>query len=266
MRRRFMIALIVLLTGAGVFFAYKYYSEVYLTEKELDEAEKDMDELVDELRPVQEDGQDDETEPNEVGNTADQKNPLEKAQNMNGSVVAWIKVPGTKIDYPVAQAKDNEFYLDHSVNDKYSKIGCPFLDYRCDRDFSGFNSIIYGHHITGRRMFTDISRFKDRTFFNEHSYAWLTLEDGFHKVNFIAYLNVSYDSFVYEVVLITPHDRSEYLEKVWKNAVNTTKDTSFQLPELKEKAEKEELKLLILSTCTYEFNQARGVLVGVIEQ
>lgn len=298
MKRRFIIALIILLTGAGALFAFLYYSNVYLPEKELDEAEEEMDKIIEEIRPEwdpEQDGEasgdgtgkpgnndpdsddkandpdgqngsgdkqgsDDGSNPRK-GSSRTGKDPLAKARNMNAGVVGWIRVPGTNIDYPIAQAQDNEYYLDHNVKGGYSKIGCPFLDYRCEGDFSGFNSIVYGHHINRRRMFTDISRFKNASFFDEHPSAWLTLEDGAHRVDFLAYLNVERDSFVYEVVLITPNDRQEYIDKVWESAVNVTKTESLQPSKLKEDRE---LRLLVLSTCTYEFNNARGVLIGVI--
>ena len=51
-------------------------------------------------------------------------------QKINGDIVAWIKVPGTKVDYPVVKARDNSFYLSHGIDGSYSQYGAVFMDQR----------------------------------------------------------------------------------------------------------------------------------------
>ena len=53
----------------------------------------------------------------------------EKLLNINSDTIGWIKVPGTNINYPVVQAKDNSFYLNHSFDKSYNKSGWIFADY-----------------------------------------------------------------------------------------------------------------------------------------
>lgn len=68
-----------------------------------------------------------------------------KLKRMNKDIVAWIKVPGTKVSYPIVQGKDNSTYLHRTFHKKYNPSGCIFLDYKCKKDFMSDNNVIYGH-------------------------------------------------------------------------------------------------------------------------
>ena len=71
----------------------------------------------------------------------------------NSDTVAWIKVSNTKINYPVVQTTDNEYYLNHDFNKYSTNVGWIFGDYRDDFNNFGFNTIIYGHNLINREMF-----------------------------------------------------------------------------------------------------------------
>ncbi|MCI9338913.1 MAG: class B sortase, partial [Lachnospiraceae bacterium] len=69
---------------------------------------------------------DGEAEPREV---------LEEYQNLllkNRKLIGWVKIDDTYIDYPVMQTTDNEYYLDHNMNQEYDKNGTIFMDKDCD--------------------------------------------------------------------------------------------------------------------------------------
>lgn len=60
---------------------------------------------------------------------------FERLHKINPDIVAWIEVPGTNIDYPVVQGKDNEEYMHHTFRKNYNFAGCIFLDSHCHQDF-----------------------------------------------------------------------------------------------------------------------------------
>lgn len=66
---------------------------------------------------------------------------------------AFVKVNGTDIKHIVVQGKDNEYYLSHDFNQKYSSLGCIFADYRNKLDGTDKNIIIYGHNMKNNMMF-----------------------------------------------------------------------------------------------------------------
>jgi sortase B len=85
----------------------------------------------------------------------------------NPDMVGWIKIDGTRIDYPVMYTQD-DFYLTHGFDKGESKSGVPFIDKRCTVDPFGTNTIIYGHHMKNGTMFADLENYKDEAFYREH--------------------------------------------------------------------------------------------------
>ncbi len=71
----------------------------------------------------------------------------------NSDTVGFIKVNGTNINYPIVQAKDNDFYLNHSFDKKKNAGGWVYLDYRNDINDLQDNTIIYAHGRTNNTMF-----------------------------------------------------------------------------------------------------------------
>ena len=71
----------------------------------------------------------------------------------NNETVAWIKVEGTKINYPIVQTTNNDFYLNHDFQKNSNNAGWIFSDYRNDFTNLKKNSIIYGHNMNNKTMF-----------------------------------------------------------------------------------------------------------------
>lgn len=74
----------------------------------------------------------------------------------NPDTVGWIKVDGTKVNYPVVQAENNNYYLSHAFNKRSNVGGWIFADYRVDFKDFGKNTIIYGHNMNNKTMFGSI--------------------------------------------------------------------------------------------------------------
>ena len=74
----------------------------------------------------------------------------------NPDTVGWIKVDGTKVNYPIVQAEDNDYYLSHAFNKRSNAGGWIFADYRVDFKNFGKNTIIYGHNMNNKTMFGSI--------------------------------------------------------------------------------------------------------------
>ena len=83
-------------------------------------------------------------------------------------MVAWLRIDGTHIDYPVMQANDNEWYLTRDYLGRNAVSGSVFLDFRNSADFDDGLSIVYGHRMNGDLMFSDVAKFADSGFFLSH--------------------------------------------------------------------------------------------------
>lgn len=113
-------------------------------------------------------------------------------------MVAWIKIDGTHIDYPVMQGGDNKWYLTHDYLGREVMSGSVFLDYRNRQDFSDDLSIIYGHRMNNDLMFSDVAKYADSEYLAEHRQGTLRTPSGEYKLRVVVHKIMSAEDKVYE--------------------------------------------------------------------
>ena len=87
----------------------------------------------------------------------------DKIKEQNSDLVGWIKIEGTKIDYPVLQSIDSpNFYLNHDFDKKSSIYGAPYVAEECDLTDDCRNILIYGHHMKNGSMFAALDGYLER--------------------------------------------------------------------------------------------------------
>ncbi|MCL2491248.1 MAG: class B sortase [Coriobacteriia bacterium] len=89
---------------------------------------------------------------------------FEGLRSMNPDIVAWIFIPGTRIDYPVAHTDNNDFYLNHDFEGNPSDGGSIFLETLNSPDFTDMDSRIYGHNMFDGSMFGQLPRYRKPDF------------------------------------------------------------------------------------------------------
>lgn len=170
-------------------------------------------------------------------------------QRDSREAVAWLYCAGTPINYPVAQSGDNSYYLNHLLNGTVNSNGTLFLDYRCNSDFSGAKNIIFGHHMRNGSMFGTLTKYKEQSYFNKHPVMWLTTPVQNYRIDLLAGVVTDNDSDIY--TLYEQEDLAAFLTDVRQQSTFTS---SFSMDDVS--------KILLLSTCSYEYNNARYVLIG----
>lgn len=85
----------------------------------------------------------------------------------NKDLAGWLFIEGMKIDYPVMQRDDDEYYLHHDFYGEDSKYGCLYVKEQADLD-AGTNFIIYGHNMKDGSMFGDLDLYLEESFYKEH--------------------------------------------------------------------------------------------------
>lgn len=168
----------------------------------------------------------------------------------NPDIIAWLAIPGTAIDYPVLQAADNEYYLTHDAEKKPNKNGALFLDYRVHADFSDFSSVIYGHHMKSGRMLQNLVLFKDKAYFDSHGEALLYMPGRTQRMEIFAVALVHRDSPLYAYAFFSPAEQEAHLALLREKAM------FFRDPNLAPGD-----RLILLSTCSYEYADARTIVV-----
>ena len=88
----------------------------------------------------------------------------------NPDFVAWLRIPGTNVDYPVVQTDNPDDYLNHTFSGKSSVVGTLFSLADADYAAPGRNIAIYGHHLrsSGEKMFTSLMRYKNPDFYEDN--------------------------------------------------------------------------------------------------
>ncbi len=169
----------------------------------------------------------------------------------NDAVMGWIWIGGTKIDYPVVQAEDNQYYVTHAFDGSSNANGSIFLDYRNSSDFSDYNSVIYGHNIKNGYMFGSLRQYLNEEFYKEHPSFYLITEKGTYRYEvFSSYITLATsDSYRRDF-----ENREEWFSFLSELEARSGYHTSVSL--------NDEDKIITLSTCTNGREEDRIVVHG----
>ena len=180
------------------------------------------------------------------------QNPLAELFARNHDLVGWLTISDTRIDYPVVRALDNEYYMDRDFDRNKTRAGSIFMDYRNTGTGADQHTIIYGHHTRDGTMFTDLLKFGRQDFYDQHRVITLkTLFGEAHYKVFAtyttkadpSYIRTRFDSQSFAAFMTQIEEKSNF---AW--------DTDVAFGD----------KLLTLTTCAYDFDEARFVLHAVL--
>lgn len=173
-------------------------------------------------------------------------------------IVAWLYCEDTPINYPVVQGKDNVYYLRRLTDGSYNINGSLFLDYRCDTDFYDFNHIIYGHNMKDGAMFGTIKEYKKQSYYDKHPIMYLFTPEADYKIIILAGCTIRADDQIYDLL-----KDARYTDLILDEML---KKSTFLFDENHRCTDGESPRLITLSTCTYEFENARYVLIGELRE
>ena len=167
--------------------------------------------------------------------------------------IAWIYIPDTKISYPVFQSIDNDFYLHHSGQGYYSESGAIFLDCRNYEDFNDTHSILYGHHMADGSMFAGLRNYRTEGYYDSHRYGMLITPEGNHLIEFYAGYVANVKQKAWDVEFGGEEGYAAWIDEecsyscFYSNLEPKTGD-----------------RTITLSTCSYEFDDAKFVMHGIL--
>lgn len=133
---------------------------------------------------------------------------------VNEKIVGWVSIDGTKLNNPILQAEDNEFYLDRNFKDNNSRAGSVFMDYRNDMSASNRNTILYGHAMKNGTMFGDLKKYADQAYAEEHARVYFdSLYEGYDVEVFAAY-ETTIEFYYIETDFETDEQFMHYIDEV----------------------------------------------------
>ena len=191
---------------------------------------------------------------------------FETLKKQNSDIKAWIKIDGTNINNPVYQRKKsdkdgNEFYVEHDMAKKPSRYGALFIDKnaKIGKVRNSKNVVIYGHHMRDGTMFGPLKSYTDISFYKKHPIIDFTTlyQEGKYKVFSVFITNTieSHDNGeVFNYCRESFHSDSDFLgfidDAKKRSIIDTGVDVSY------------DDEIITLSTCTYEFDEARLVVMA----
>ncbi|NCB92943.1 MAG: class B sortase [Clostridia bacterium] len=190
-----IIALLLIVIAGAVFGVYKYQQAQLAKQKE--ENAKTYTELQEQVvKPAvtaeaEPESIEAETTPEEAGDdiTVD----FAALQEVNPDIYAWIYIPGMNVSYPVVQSdgEDQSYYLNHTVEHASGLPGSIYTENFNSKDFTDFNTIIYGHKMKDGSMFGSLQSYRDTSFWEEHPEIYIYTPEK--KLTFRIFAAVLFD-------------------------------------------------------------------------
>ena len=164
----------------------------------------------------------------------------------------WLYAPDTPIDYPVVKCRSNSYYLDRMFNRKQNPAGTLFIDMRNLPDFDDPNTLIYGHHMRDGSMFHSLTDYDAPGFYDAHPFMLAVSETEIYLIEvFAGYVTTSKDH-CYDIAISDEQDMRAFVEEAQRKS-----DFASHV-EIDCGAD----RLVTLSTCAYNFENARYVVIG----
>ena len=190
---------------------------------------------------------------NRISEEAGDDIDFDALRKINPDIIGWLYYEGTVIDYPVVQGENNDMYLSMLFDRTWGGCGTLFADCITEAPFRQFNTIVYGHHMKDGTMFACLKELRDSEYCAKHPKLELTTPEGRFDLEIYAFLNEPADSNVYATNFPDEDEegKQEYINLIKSLATYITTEEMTA-----------EDRLVILSTCAYEYQEARYMVVG----
>ncbi|MBQ7295045.1 MAG: class B sortase [Clostridia bacterium] len=178
----------------------------------------------------------------------------------NQDFVGYLSADAVNLNLPVVQANDDEEYLKKNFYGQTTKYGCPFVTHLNNIDPLDMNTVIFGHHMNNNTIFGTLDAYKKI--------------DGFKKAPVITF-NTLYRDYSWKIIaaFITnaygKDDINNYVFPYYFTSLSSYERYAAYLNELSQRSLYDTGvdvvptdKILTLSTCSHEFEDARFVVVA----
>lgn len=177
------------------------------------------------------------------------QNDIAKAKQKNKDTVGWLRVTGTTLNRAIVQTSDNNYYLKHDFNKNDYWKGWPFADFRNKFNPLPRNLILYGHNMGDGTLFGELKSYDELSFLNQNPIIYFSTDKGDFQYKIFAVYITDTNFYYIKTDFKDNADFSDFISKIRARSLyNSSVDV------------KASDKILTLSTCTYEFKEARFVV------
>ena len=185
---------------------------------------------------------------------------FDELMKINPDVYAWIYIPNTNVDYPVARSSrdgDDSFYLEHNIYRQYQFSGTIYSEIKNQPDMHDRVTVMYGHNMLNGTMFASLHYFEDKDFFDQNNTIFVLTKD---KV----FTYLIYSAYTYDDRHIL---NSFFLEDddVFQEYIDSTLEPHSYNSNVREGVKPTiDNRILTLSTCTSGPSDTRYLVQGVL--
>lgn len=195
----------------------------------------------------------------ELGIEVPEKNlDWDELAETNEDIYAWITVPGTQVDYPVLQNKEDEnYYLNHNLDGSSGYPGCIYTHTLNGKEFVDPNTILYGHNMKNGSMFGCLHQYEDNEFFEKNRYIYIYTPEKTLVYEIFAACEFSDEHLFFAYDWSTADGFKQFVEDVTSvRAMNAHVKDGMEITEKNH--------LITLSTCINGKPNNRWLVTGVL--
>ena len=179
---------------------------------------------------------------------------LRSLQSQYPDVRGWLTIPESGIDYPVLQSspEEPEYYLRRDYQGNYDINGSLFLQADCILGESE-NLTIYGHNMNSGAMFGNLDQYVSYDYWKAHPKVFFQTQEGMEEYQIAAVLKADVSMFDFQQASFhSPQGAEAYVQQAKALSLFETGVDGIGCE-----------KTLTLVTCSYEWKEARNILVAV---
>ena len=175
---------------------------------------------------------------------------FEGLEDKNSDIVGWIYCEDTPINYPVVQYVDNEYYLYRMFDGSKNKTGTVYMDYRNSTEPFDLNTILYGHSIHSKMMFTCVQDYDTQDYYDAHPVMWYFTKEKAYRLDVIMSFTVDKWTADSYTMFAKPSELQSYLADRIEDSYFTS---SVDISSVE--------KIMTFSTCSFDVENGRDILV-----
>ena len=171
-----------------------------------------------------------------IENSTDDEDKInwERLHSINEDIIGWIEIKNTNINYPILKDDGSLKYLKHSFNSKYNKSGSIFtLNFN---PFEDKETIIYGHNMRNKTMFSELEKYMKKDFFNKNNIFYIDTKENSYKVTVFSVYSIGIFEEEENIKGLSFEEKIDYYKKSSKYTIN-------EIGKIE--------KIVKLSTCSY---------------
>lgn len=186
-----------------------------------------------------------------------------KLYAVNQDFVGYISIDNFGVGLPVVQSKkdteEDNYYLRKSFYKKYSVYGCPFVPKNNDMKNLDRNTVIFGHNNNSNIAFAPVNKYKTVDGYKQAPVIQFDTVYGNHKWKIVAAFIINTkakddNGYIFNYTFTKMEDDEEFMNYISFVKERSLYDTGVDILPTD--------KILTLSTCTHDFDDARFVVVA----